>query len=309
MIVPIYRRGLSLDNPVASTLSTPLTATQRARISYRAAFTWNRQRRVLGRICWVTWIVTLVTIALWSLTAYQVALASGAHQWREIFHSMLGNAENSDVLIRYGAKENAAIQAGQYWRFLTPIFLHANLLHVGLNMLNFLFIGVFLERLVGHLRFLLLYLVTGTISTIASYTFLPEAISVGASGAIFGLVGAYSVFVLQHRRAFRSGGLFELSWLLIVISVNLCLGLFIAGVDNYAHLGGFLSGCVLGWIFMPYYRSRKQPDRGPNVHIVMGDISANVVDGHDLEHRWPLALLAIGVTLLVAFIVIHVVGG
>ena len=152
----------------------------------------------------------------------------------------LSNAQNADVLITYGAKDNDLILKGEYWRFVTPIFLHAHLLHVSLNMLNFVLLGILLERLVGHLRFLLIYLVTGVISVIASFYFAPQEISVGASGAIFGLVGAYSIFVLAHRRAFRRGGIPALLWIVIVIGVNLGIGFVIPNVDNYAHIGGLL---------------------------------------------------------------------
>lgn len=184
---------------------------------------------------------------------------------------------------------------GQYWRFITPIFLHANLLHVGLNMLNFAILGVFLERLLGHWRFLLIYLVTGVVSIIASFSFMPQEVSVGASGAIFGLVGAYSIFVLTHRRAFRNGGIPTLLWLVIVIGANLSIGLFISNVDNYAHLGGLLSGCLLGWWFTPLY--------------TLSPGKALLIDKHSLSRRWPLALLAILGVVMLAIIALRVIGG
>ena len=221
----------------------------RTQLSYRTALGKYRRVRGLARISWFTWIITIVTSAVWCFTAYQVALAAGAHSFHDIIANVMNNAVNvqdndalSKVLITYGAKDNDLMIQGQYWRFITPVFLHANLLHVGLNMLNFFVLGIFLERLVGHLRFLLIYLLTGVISIIASFYFIPQEISVGASGAIFGLVGAYSVFVLTHRRAFRNNGYPALLWLVLIIGVNLSIGLFIPNVDNYAHLGGLLSG-------------------------------------------------------------------
>src|SRR5262249_28232887 len=110
------------------------------------------------------------------------------------------NAAISTVLLQYGAKEDALILQGQYWRFLAPVFLHMNALHLILNMANFVFLGMYLERLFGPVRFLLIYLLSGVISCIASFLFLPDAASVGASGAILGLVGAYGAFILVHRR-------------------------------------------------------------------------------------------------------------
>jgi membrane associated rhomboid family serine protease len=271
------------------------------RISYRTALHQHRTLSHFARISWVTWIVAFVTVAIWCFSAYQYALATGAHSLRDVLMSVLANAINiqnndalANVLIADGAKYNDAILQGQYWRFVTPIFLHANLLHVGLNMLNFVVLGVFIERLVGHLRFLLIYIVTGVVSIIASFTFMPQEISVGASGAIFGLVGAYSIFVLVHRRAFNRGGIPALLWLLFIIGVNLSIGLFVPNVDNFAHVGGLLSGFLLGWWFTPLYRT------APN---------GTLVDTHSLSRRWPLALLTIIGTILLAIIALHFGGG
>ena len=273
----------------------------RTQISYQRALSQHRSVRGLARISWATWIIAIATICVWCFTAYQVALAAGARTLYAVLANVLNNAINiqdndalTNVLITYGAKDNTLIIQGQYWRFVTPIFLHANLLHVGLNMLNFVVLGVFIERLVGHLRFLLIYLLTGIISIIASFYFMPQEISVGASGAIFGLVGAYSVFVLTHRRAFRHNGIPTLLWLVLVIGVNLSIGLFIPNVDNYAHLGGLLSGCLLGWEFTPLYR-----------------LSSNkaLIDIHSLSRRWPLALLTIAGTLILAILARYLIGG
>jgi len=274
---------------------------QRTQISYQTALSRYRSVRGLASISWVTWIITIATIAMWCFTAYHVALAAGAHSFYDIIANVMNNAVNvqdndalTNVLITYGAKDNDLIIQGQYWRFITPIFLHANLLHVGLNMLNFFVLGIFLERLVGHLRFLLIYLLTGIISIIASFYFMPQEISVGASGAIFGLVGAYSVFVLRHRRAFRNNGIPALLWLVLIIGVNLSIGLFVPNVDNYAHLGGLLSGCLLGWWFMPLY------EPSPNKALT---------DVHSLSRRWPLALLTIVSTLILAILARYLIGG
>lgn len=280
---------------------------QHAQLSYRTALNSSASLRRLERIPWVTWILTISTIGFWCFTAYQVALTAGAHSFSTIIRNVLSNAENADVLVTYGAKYNDAILAGQYWRFITPIFLHANLLHVGLNMLNLVILGIFIERLFGHLRFLLIYLITGVISIIASFYFAPQEISVGASGAIFGLVGAYSIFVLVHRRAFRRNGIPALIWLTLIIGVNLGLGLFISNVDNYAHVGGFLSGCILGWLFAPYYVFSSKEDK--NSPEPTPPWSKQLIDAHSLSRRWPLALLTIAVTLLLAILALHFVGG
>lgn len=269
----------------------------RVQLSYRNALIRHKQLRRFEGISWVTWAITLVTLVMWCLTAYQVALAAGSHTLHDFLGNVFSNSENADVLVAYGAKYNQAILEGQYWRFITPIFLHASILHIGLNLLNLVVVGVFVERIFGHIRFLLIYLVTGAISVIASFYFAPQEISVGASGAIFGLVGAYSIFIFAHRRAFRHGGIPALAWLVFIIGLNLGIGLIIPNVDNYAHVGGFVSGCLLGWFFAPFYV------------LQTGEGKAVMTDVHSLARRWPLALLTIAATLLLAISAVHFIGG
>ncbi len=276
--------------------------TQYAQTSYRTAISAYRARHRLLRIPWATWIITLGTTLYWCFTAYQTGLMAGAKGILAVISNIISNAIDvqpasedalTTVLIKYGAKENLLISQGQYWRFVTPIFLHVNFLHVGLNMLNLIMLGIFLERLLGSARFVLIYLVTGVVSVIASYYFAPDVISVGASGAIFGLVGAYSIFVLVHRRAFRRGGVFALLWLVVIIGINLGIGLVIPNVDNSAHIGGLLSGCLLGWLFAPLYRQTA---------------ASGLVDTHRLARRWPLAILTLLGTLLLAIIAFYLNG-
>jgi len=313
-----------VENVYAAT-EVALLRQQRIRLSYRTALNKYKATHRLNRVPWVVWLITLGTVALWCLTAYQTALAVGAHTLQEVLANITSNAINiqpqdndalSNVLITYGAKENILMQQGQYWRFVTPIFLHVNMIHVGLNMLNFVVLGIFIERLVGHLRFLLLYLITGIISVIASFYFAPQEISVGASGAIFGLVGAYSVFVLYHRQAFPRGGVPALLWLVVIIGVNLGLGLLVPNVDNYAHLGGLISGCVLGWEFMPFYVAVKAVQMPPvqrkeSIQQLAYPLyqAQTLEDTHSLARRWPLALLTVVGTLALAILALHQTGG
>jgi membrane associated rhomboid family serine protease len=276
---------------------------QRAKTSYQAAFARHRTRQWLTRISWVTWSIIVVTTSLWVLTASQAALVAGAHEVWDILMHIIRNAMTiqsqddqaiSKVLITNGAKYNTLIIQGQYWRFIAPIFLHVNALHLVLNMINLLFLGIYLERLAGHTRLLFIYLVSGVISVVASFYFAPQELSVGASGALFGLVGAYSIFILTHRRAMSWKGIPAIIELIVIVGFNLGLGLVIPNVDNYAHVGGLISGCLLGWWFMPYYK-----------------VSADgmLTDTHRLSARWPLVLLTIVGTLLLAIIALYLMNG
>ncbi|HWS83962.1 MAG TPA: rhomboid family intramembrane serine protease [Ktedonobacteraceae bacterium] len=275
---------------------------QRTKTSYQAAFARHHTQQGLTRISWVTWSIIAVTTTLWVLTASQAALAAGAHGVRDILMHIIRNAITiqpqddqaiSKVLITDGAKYNTLIMQRQYWRLIAPVFLHVNALHLGLNMLNLLFLGIYLERLAGHIRLLFIYLVSGVISIIASFHFAPQELSVGASGALFGLVGAYSIFIVMHRRAMNWKGIPAIIELIVIVGFNLALGLVIPNVDNYAHVGGLISGCFLGWWFMPYYK-----------------VSANdtLTDTHRLSARWPLVLLTILGTLSLAMIALYLNG-
>jgi membrane associated rhomboid family serine protease len=269
--------------------------------SYQTTLARIEQHEIRSPV-WVTWLILIGTVLLWVVTASQAAQLAGAYTFQAIVHHIMLNAWDvqpkddgviSVVLLRYGAKENTLILQGQYWRFLAPVFLHVNALHLILNMANFVFLGMYLERLFGHIRFLLIYLLSGVISCIASFLFSPDAISVGASGAILGLVGAYGAFILVHRRAMVWGGMFAIMTLILVIGINLTVGLLIPGVDNSAHIGGIVGGCVLGWEFTPFYRKLS---------------SGKLIDTHSLSWRWPLALLTIVGTLLLTVLALYLGG-
>ena len=140
-------------------------------------------------------------------------------------------------------KSNDLIQAGQLWRLLTPMLLHASLLHIGFNMYALLSFGVGLERHFGHGRFLLLYLLGAFAGNVASFLFT-EANSLGASTAVFGLLGAEGIFLLQNRKLF--GGQFraEIGNIIFIAVINLFFIGSLPGIDNWGHIGGLLGGLM-----------------------------------------------------------------
>jgi rhomboid protease GluP len=180
--------------------------------------------------------------------------------------SMLGPLPN-EVLLAFGAKLNYFIQTQhQWWRFVTPMFLHVNLLHLIVNMYSLWIVGPYVEKLYGSAKFVVFWVVTGVAGVVASYLtvrpslaagpfarFLFKAFdepSAGASGALFGLVGVLFVFGIKFRhelpegfkRAFGTG-------LLPMIMLNLFIGYVGRGfIDNAAHLGGMVSGALLALV-------------------------------------------------------------
>lgn len=163
-----------------------------------------------------------------------------------------------------GAKVNQAIVAGQFWRLGTALFLHADLFHLGFNSYALWIFGPQVEGPYGRLRFLLIYFLSGLAASAVSFLFTP-AVAVGASGAIFGLIGATTAYLYRYRRRILAGRS-RLVNLIGIIGYNLLYGLLSPWVDNAAHIGGLLAGLVLGWFLAPQYEVVSfDPTRPPQL--------------------------------------------
>ncbi|MFN8653400.1 MAG: rhomboid family intramembrane serine protease [Gemmatimonadales bacterium] len=146
-------------------------------------------------------------------------------------------------LFHYGAKDNAAITGGEYWRLLTVAFLHGGYLHLAVNSWSLFQLGSVLEPAIGRVRFLATYFVSAVTGGLASWAFSP-ALGVGASGAIFGLAGA-AVYLSWRGSTARLPS--SLAGTLVAwAAVNLVLGFSIPTIDNAAHLGGLAGGLLCG---------------------------------------------------------------
>ncbi|NJP07003.1 MAG: rhomboid family intramembrane serine protease [Chloroflexaceae bacterium] len=158
------------------------------------------------------------------------------------------------VLFMLGWKSNLLIMSGEYWRLLTSMFLHGNLMHIAFNGYALFILGTENERIYGTLRFLVIYFLAGFSGSIASYG-LSSAPSVGASGAIFGLIGSLGIFFYQSRGILGDIGRNQLQGIIVVAVINIVFGFTIGGgiIDNYAHLGGLAGGTLAGWLLVPRY--------------------------------------------------------
>jgi rhomboid protease GluP len=156
-----------------------------------------------------------------------------------------------DWLLEMGAKYGPLMAAGEWWRFLTPVFLHAGLFHIFVNMYSLYALGPAVERFFEARRMLALYLLSGIGGVVLSLVFSPQP-SVGASGAIFGLLGALAAFFYLHRAAFGRFGMVQLRQLIFVAMLNLMLGLS-PGIDNWGHVGGLITGALLTLLLGPHY--------------------------------------------------------
>ncbi len=229
---------------------------------------WRRRWRRWQREPWVTWGLLGVTVAVYGLQLLSQA-------W-------LG--EDWPALL--GLKWGPAIVHGEWWRLITPLFLHGSLLHLGFNMYALYVLGPGLERMMGHGALAVLYLLSGYTGVVVSFALDPEP-SLGASTAIFGLIGAYIVIYAQNREAFgpAAGPLLRNAVTLAV--VNLALGVMLPQIDNWGHVGGLLGGMAWTALGGPRY-----------------EVGYSLLTGQRVLHNaqtWPRMVgAAVGVALVFA---------
>lgn len=205
-----------------------------------------------------TLIIIGINILMFLVSSYlihknisMIASANGI-SYNHIPEKITNMVENS-VLISLGAKYTPLIKDGQIWRFITCAFLHGGFVHIACNMYMLYNIGPQIQRIFGGIKYTIIYLISCVTSSVLSSIMNPDGISVGASGGIFGLMGALLAFAIIERnkinREYTIG-------LLKTIGINLVIGLLVINIDNAAHIGGFLGGIILGFIFYKFGKKR-----------------------------------------------------
>ncbi|WP_195987316.1 rhomboid family intramembrane serine protease [Clostridium sp. D53t1_180928_C8] len=174
----------------------------------------------------VTYILICINILIFIVTAF-----------------MSKNIQNIDsyTLVQLGAKVNVLIDHGQPWRLITCAFLHGGLAHIAFNMYALKIIGSEVEYVYGKIKYIVIYLISALGGSIFSYLFNSDSISVGASGAIFGLLGAMIIFGIKHKDKVGKGYIINL---LKVLLINIFIGVTLSNIDNGAHIGGLIFGGV-----------------------------------------------------------------
>lgn len=169
----------------------------------------------------------------------------------------LGGSENTNVLMKMGAMNNYAVAAGhQWWRLFTAQFLHIGIMHLVSNAIIIYYMGQYMEPIMGHVRFLITYLVAGVGGNLFSLAFGSDrSLSAGASTALFGLFGAMVAIGLRNRRNPIISYLGRQA--LVLALINLALDIFVPGIDIWGHIGGlivgFLAAIILGDRVMQQY--------------------------------------------------------
>lgn len=184
-----------------------------------------------------------------------------------IMFALMTPQQQNDVY-EWGANNSRLVFEGEYHRLITAMFLHGSVTHVLFNMLGVYYIGLTVERFFGTVRFALIYLLGGLVGSLFSVVLNgPEVTSVGASGALFALVGAEMVFMYKHRKLFRQMAQSRLRSLVIIVIMNLAVGfggsLLQEGIriDNWGHVGGLVGGLILTWFLSPDLIPKRHPER------------------------------------------------
>jgi rhomboid protease GluP len=157
------------------------------------------------------------------------------------------------IVFILGAQWNQDVGAGWYWQLLTATFLHAGLTHLAFNGYALYVLGRDIESLYGSLWFTVLYFLAGLAGSAAWYVFGSADPSVGASGAIFGLMGAEAAFFLRNRGLFGSFARQRLRNVLVLLVINFIIGFTIPNINYVAHLGGLVAGFLVGLVLTPSY--------------------------------------------------------
>lgn len=163
-----------------------------------------------------------------------------------VIATLMGGSDKPDVLLALGAKDAPRIWLGEYWRLLTPIFYHIGYIHIFFNLLALYFLGPIIERLMGKWRLLLIYVVSGLFGVLAGMITLPFAISAGASGATFGLLGAWALSLIRRPKAALTG--LNRTFFLVYAAVFL-IGALNANIGIFGHLAGLIGGVLFAGAF------------------------------------------------------------
>ncbi len=172
----------------------------------------------------------------------------------------LGNTEDAEFMFRHGALFPPSItESHEYYRFFTSVFIHFGWSHIGNNMVMLFFLGSYLEDALGKIKYLCLYLTTGISSSVISFLVMmyhrDYAVSGGASGAIFGVIGALLYIVIRNHGKFE--GLTTQRFVLM-IALSLYYGYHSSGVDNAAHVGGLVTGFIFAIFLYRTYTEKKE---------------------------------------------------
>lgn len=174
-----------------------------------------------------------------------------------IILELSGGSTDTRTLLDFGAMSPPLVAQGEYWRLFTAMFLHSGFMHILFNGLSLFIFGRIVEGIYGHVKFSLIYAMAGIFGSIASFNINSTVVAAGASGAIFGIIGALTAYFLVNRKILGEFGRQNLTGLIMLAGINLLFGFSVQGIDNWAHIGGLTFGFLLAIPISPrhHYQS------------------------------------------------------
>lgn len=165
-----------------------------------------------------------------------------------IIITLNGGTNDIETLVRFGAFFPPFIfKYNEYYRFVTSIFIHIGIMHLFFNGYALYIFGTQIEGLIGKIKYLIFFLLTGLAGNLATYYFNPISVSAGASGSLFGLFGAFVYLIHRHKEMITPEGRKSI---ISLLGVNLAITVLVPSVSITAHLGGLIAGYILSYIFI-----------------------------------------------------------
>jgi rhomboid protease GluP len=166
------------------------------------------------------------------------------------FGTVVTGGSTTQNLVDWGAKYGPYIAEGEIWRLFLPVLLHAGVFHLLANTFGLLIFGSMVEKIYRTRNFVAVYVAAGVMGNVVSFLAGPNP-GVGASGAVFGIVGAFAVYLLLNRRMLGQLGSQQLTSVGVIVFINIVFGLASPGIDNAAHFGGLLAGALMAYFIAP----------------------------------------------------------
>lgn len=159
-----------------------------------------------------------------------------------------GGTTNSVTLVRFGALFPPFVKEyGQYYRLITSIFIHIGIMHLFFNSYALYIFGTQIERVMGHKKYILFFLLTGLAGNLLTYIFSYGTISAGASGSLFGMFGAFSYLIKRHPEIVTPEGKRSI---LKLLAINIAITILVPNISATAHFGGLIAGYLLSYGFI-----------------------------------------------------------
>jgi rhomboid protease GluP len=218
-------------------------AQRRAQVKARQAEAARQQAREQTRVApgemakpWVTYVLFGLNLLLWI-----VMVGAGVDAYKP------GNA----AMVAWGANFGPLVSGGQWWRLLTAMFVHGDIFHLGFNLYFLWAVGRMCEQVFGRAAYTAVYLGSGLLANLVAVMWRPDAITVGASAALFGVFGAFLAFALRRRHMLPEEFVRSIRFnAVLLIGMNVVIGLVVPEISIVGHITGLLAGFALGYLIV-----------------------------------------------------------